>query len=74
MKEPYSTEWKIDRVETFWYQSGRYCRTYTEVTYWYDPVNCNRRETKRSFTASGTDELPDWAQPIQTRNRILENY
>ncbi len=74
MAETNKVEWEIDRVESYWYNSGRYCKTYTEVTFWYDPISTVRKETVRTFTASGNDQLPDWALPIQTRNRSLENY
>ncbi|MGC5744380.1 hypothetical protein [Chryseobacterium sp. NFX27] len=67
-------DWKIDRIETCWYRSGKFSRTYIEVTFWYSPVSCTRRETKRSFTAEGLEALPDWALTIKTRNRSLENY
>lgn len=72
MGDNYSIEWKIDRVESFYYNSGRYARTYVEITYWYDPISTVRRETKRSYTASGNDDIPDWALPIQNRNKNLE--
>lgn len=73
MGEPYSIEWKIDRVEAYWYFSGRYAKTYVEITFWYDPVSCVRKETVRSYEAQGNYNLPDWAHAIQTRNKYLEN-
>lgn len=72
MGNDYSVEWKIDRVEAYYYLSGWGNRTYVETTYWYDPVSCIRKETVRSFSSQGSHDLPDWAKAIQTRNKYLE--
>lgn len=66
-------KWKIDRVESFWYFSGRYEKTYSEITYWYDPISLIRRETQRTYSTEYTHGLPDWCKSIQTRNKNLED-
>ena len=63
-------EWKIDRVESYYYASGRNRLTYEEITYWYNPNTCDRKETKRTATVGDNKnswyDLPDWAKPITT--------
>ena len=69
-------EWKIDRVESFYYRSNRfYDVTYVEITYWYNPETLERKETSRSQTIIKGNEhqLQDWAKSITTRNKNLEN-
>lgn len=58
-------DWKIERIEKHWYRSGKFSRTYIEVTFWYNPVSCTRRETKISFTTDELEALPDWALTIK---------
>lgn len=66
----------IERVDRYYYASGRNNWTYKEVTYWYNPLTTERKETIRQtdiITGSEWD-LPEWAKGITERRRTLENY
>lgn len=57
-------KWEIESVERYYWLSGRYSKTYREVTFWIDKVNCQRKETTREVHISDGEEyrLPVWAQ------------
>ncbi|WP_185274735.1 hypothetical protein [Chryseobacterium indologenes] len=58
-------EWKISRIEYNWFSSGKSSRTFVQITYWYNPVKHLKKETQITYTASGSEELPDWILAIQ---------
>ncbi|WP_185226114.1 hypothetical protein [Chryseobacterium indologenes] len=58
-------EWKISRIEYSWFNSGSSSRTFVQTTYWYNPVKHLKRETQITYTALGSEELPDWILAIQ---------
>ncbi len=67
--------WEIELVDRYYYASGRNHDTYKEVTFWFNPLSMERRETTREESV-GTDEqwkLPDWAKSITTRRKSLEH-
>lgn len=66
--------WTIDRVETYWYWSGRNDITYKEITFWYDPSTCERKETVRSASALHSEKynLPEWAKCITNHNKSMD--
>ena len=68
-------EWKIDRVESYYYHSGRNSNEYVEVTFWYNPKTLERKETSRraSCYSGGEYKLPEWAKTIKERRRSLES-
>lgn len=63
--------WAIDRVESYWYWSGRNDLTYKEVTFWFDPTTCERKETVRAESCCLGDKwkLPEWAKCITAHNK-----
>lgn len=67
-------EMKIDRVESYWYSSGRNSKTYVEITFWYDPFTLKRVETKRTHSCYYSEDYnrPDWAKVITERNESVE--
>lgn len=67
-------QWHIDRVESYWYWSGRNQRTFKEVTFWFNPANCERKETSRWEIVYGGDVwgLPDWAKCIDKHNKMQD--
>lgn len=73
-KMPIRTEMKIDRVDSYYYHSGRYSITYVEVTFWYNPHTLERKETTRTRIAARgkKHELPDWAKSITTHDASLD--
>lgn len=68
-------EWKIDRVDSYYYQCGRNNNEYVEVTFWFNPYSLERKETSRSVCCYCGQEysLPEWAKVITKRNRLLES-
>ena len=70
-----SEEFKIESVDRYYYFSGRNGKNYVEVTFWYNPVSLERKETKRSESIYTGQEyqLPDWAKSITERRRGLES-
>lgn len=66
--------WKIDRIETYWYQSGRDSRTYVKITYWSQADSSVKKELKISYTACDEENLPFWTLSAQKRNTSLENH
>jgi hypothetical protein len=70
-------EFKIDRVEAYYYRSNRfYDITYVETTFWYNPKTLERKETTRQQTITDGNEhqLEPWARSITTRNKNLEKH
>ena len=67
--------WKIEKTESYYYQSGRNSKTYEEITFWYDDETMERKESKRSESIYYGEEykLPDWAKCVTVRNRSLES-
>ncbi len=67
-------KFEIDRVERFWYWSGRNYQTFKEITFWYNPITLERKETSRIW--SGDDwNKPEWVQCITEHNKMLDaNY
>jgi hypothetical protein len=59
-------EWKISRIE-YLFNSGNSSRTFVQITYWYNPEKSLKRETRITYTASGSEELPDWILAIQDK-------
>lgn len=75
-EEKKPAEWKIDRVESYWYRSNKfYDISYEETTFWYNPETLERKETKRTQTIIQGQEhqLEDWARTITNRNKNLES-
>lgn len=68
-------EWKIDRVESYYYFCGRNNKEYVEVTFWYNPTTLERKETSRRECCYCGSEymLPEWAKTIKERRRSLES-
>lgn len=69
------TKYEIDSVDRYYYFCGRNNKEYKEVTYWYDPITLERKETVRTVHCYDGNEysLPEWAKSITTRNRSLES-
>lgn len=67
-------KWEIERTDRYWYLSGRFSKTYAEVTFWYNPYTLERRETKRQESISDGQEysLPDWCKSCEYRKSL--NY
>ena len=67
-------DWNIERVDRYYYASGRNYYTYMEVTYWYETHTMQRKETVRQETISDGEEwkLPEWAKGITTRRKSLD--
>ncbi len=64
----------IDRVESYWYWSGRNERTFKEVTFWFDPNTCERKETVRIEHIGNKEDwkLPEWAKCITNHNKAQD--
>lgn len=69
-----SQKWEIESTDRYYYLSGRYSKTYTEVTFWYNPFTLERKETIRSQYISYGEEykLPDWCRSCEYRKSL--NY
>lgn len=67
-------KWEIETTDRYWYLSGRFSRTYVEVTFWYNPFTLERKETKRSesITDGQEHQLPDWCKSCNYRKSL--NY
>ncbi|MFA5649539.1 MAG: hypothetical protein WC914_00135 [Proteiniphilum sp.] len=67
--------WQIERVDRYYYQSGRNHNTWIETTYWYETHTMKRIEKTRTYDglANDTYNMPDWAKGITERRRLLEN-
>ncbi len=58
-------DWKIDRIEYRWFNSSNSCRTFVQITFWFNPVQRLKKETRITYIASGSEELPEWIHSIQ---------
>ena len=69
-------DWRIERVDRYYYGSGRNYNTYVETTYWYEAHTMQRKETTRQETeACGCNyRLPEWAKGITEHRRSLSSY
>ncbi|HUI31996.1 MAG TPA: hypothetical protein VLY84_00135 [Dysgonamonadaceae bacterium] len=67
-------KWNIEKVDRYYYASGRNYDTYKEITYWYESHTMVRKETVREATISVGDKhgLPEWARGITNRRKDLE--
>ena len=69
-------DWKIERVDRYYYASGRNYNTYIETTYWYESHSMQRKETIRQETIScgNTHSLPEWAKGITEHRKSLSYF
>ena len=69
-------EWKIEKVDRYWYASGRNYTTYVETTFWYESHTLQRKETTREHTTLCGDNyaLPEWAKSITSHRRTLDCF
>lgn len=69
-----STPWEIEKVDRYYYASGRNAWTYKEITFWFNPHTLERKETVREDTINTGEEynLPEWAKGITIRNKKLD--
>lgn len=67
--------WKIERTESYYYLSGRNETTYVEMTFWYNKVTREQKETQRSHSCLDKERIdrPNWARGIKSHNKSL-NY
>jgi len=67
-------DWKIEKVDRYYYASGRNYDTYVETTYWYEGHTMQRKESTRQETILTGEEnkLPEWAKGITMRRKILD--
>jgi hypothetical protein len=67
-------KWEIERTDSYWYWSSRNGTSFVEITYWYDPINLERKETKRAVNNHYGDNysLPDWAKAITDHRKHLD--
>ncbi len=73
-QESVGQKWEIEKTDRFWHLSGRFSKTYTEVTFWYCPTTLERKETTRQeFICDGQeDRLPAWCKFCDYRKSL--NY
>jgi hypothetical protein len=66
--------WHIERVDRYYYMPSRNGYQWKEVTYWYNPVSLERKETVRSFDSYDFQDyrLPEWARGITEHRRIMD--
>jgi hypothetical protein len=66
--------WQVESVDRYWFASGRNYDTYKEVTFWFNPLSLERRETVRQVTISYRDvySLPEWARSITQHRKSLD--
>lgn len=76
LEETPNKSFSIEKVDRYWYWSGRNYKTYVEVTFWFDPFTQERSETTRSETATGEEyyNLPAWAKSITTHLKHLDCF
>lgn len=67
-------EWILEKVERYYYLSGRNYTTYVEVSYWYCKRTLSRKDTSRNITIADQDtyQLPEWTKCITDRMRKLD--
>lgn len=66
------TEWKIEKTDRYWFFSGRNCKHYIEITFWYNPSTLERKETTRTEDIFKGDEhkLSPWCLSCQYREDL----
>ena len=66
--------WKIESVDRYYYVGTRNSKDYVEITYWFDEITLERKETKREFRVYGRDthNLPDWATACNEYRRQFD--
>lgn len=65
-------KWQIESVDRYYYHNGRNSKEYVELTFWYHPITCERKDTKRTeFISDGEEyKLPDWCHSCQYRKSL----
>lgn len=68
-------QWEVESVDKYWYFSSRNGVDYIEITFWVNPKNNQRKETKREVKSHYGDKysLPDWARSITDHRKSLDN-
>lgn len=62
--------WELELTEKFFYESGRFTTEYVEISYWYNPITLERKETVRKQTVTKGDTLSDWAKECGYRPHL----
>lgn len=72
-KSDAAQKWEIERVEKYWYWSGRNSKTYKEVTFWVAMPSLKRKEFTRVHHCIAGNEWdnPDWVNTITNHNKVL---
>jgi hypothetical protein len=68
--------WEIESVDRYYYAYSRNEDIYKEVTFWFNPLTLERRETVREVLVLHNNKysLPDWAKSITNYRKSLNCF
>ena len=66
------SNFKIDRVEKFWFFHNRNFKTFKEITFWYNPETMERKETSRCWSEDSGGIKPEFAENITEHNKTMD--
>ena len=67
-------KWELEITEMYMYLNGRYSKCFVRISYWYNPITLERKETiEKEYCNDGQEHiLPDWTKSCEYRRGL--NY
>lgn len=74
LPEALHTGWLLERTERYWHFTGFRYKQYIEVSYWYTPVDNQRKETVRKHCcfADVNKSRPFWTRGVTHHYKHLD--